>query len=189
MERCIFVEIAGKQYPMSFSLGATKKIIGKFGSTQNMMKKLKKVQKPDNPENPGEAKPDNPENPGEAKPDNPENSGEAKPDNPENQEEKNMELSERDSLEALETISFILEVLIAQGCAYKNYFEKDLPAPVNAPIEDGKWIPLPKEALDIAIQIADTKKIVEKISECVNQGSKKKIEAKAAGKNPKAAQG
>lgn len=151
MERCIFVEIAGKQYPMSFSLGATKKIIGKFGSTQNMMKKLKKDQEKGN--------------------------------------EENMKLSDRDSLEALETISFILEILIAQGCAYKNYFEKDLPAPVNAPIEDGKWIPLPKEALDIAIQIADTKKIVEKISECVNQGSKKKIEAKAAGKNPKAAQG
>lgn len=151
MERCIFVEIAGKQYPMSFSLGATKKIIGKFGSTQNMMKNLKKAQEKGN--------------------------------------EENMELSDRDSLEALETISFILEILIAQGCAYKNYFEKDLPAPVNAPIEDGKWIPLPKEALDIAIQIADTKKIVEKISECVNQGSKKKIEAKAAGKNPKAAQG
>lgn len=151
MERCVFVEIAGKQYPMSFSLGATKKIIGKFGSTQNMMKNLKKTQEKGN--------------------------------------EENMELSDRDSLEALETISFILEVLIAQGCAYKNYFEKDLPAPVNAPIEDGKWIPLPKEALDIAIQIADTKKIVEKISECVNQGSKKKVEAKAAGKNPKAAQG
>ena len=151
MERCIFVEIAGKQYPMSFSLGATKKIIGKFGSTQNMMKKLKKDQEKGN--------------------------------------EENMKLSDRDSLEALETISFILEILIAQGCAYKNYFEKDLPAPVNAPIEDGKWIPLPKEALDIAIQIADTKRIVEKISECVNQGSKKKIEAKAAGKNPKAAQG
>ena len=151
MERCVFVEIAGKQYPMSFSLGATKKIIGKFGSTQNMMKKLKKDQ--------------------------------------EKGDEENMKLSDRDSLEALETISFILEILIAQGCAYKNYFEKDLPAPVNAPIEDGKWIPLPKEALDIAIQIADTKKIVEKISECVNQGSKKKIEAKAAGKNPKAAQG
>ena len=151
MERCVFVEIAGKQYPMSFSLGATKKIIGKFGSTQNMMKKLKKDQ--------------------------------------EKGDEENMKLSDRDSLEALETISFILEILIAQGCAYKNYFEKDLPAPVNAPIEEGKWIPLPKEALDIAIQIADTKKIVEKISECVNQGSKKKIEAKAAGKNPKAAQG
>lgn len=151
MERCVFVEIAGKQYPMSFSLGATKKIIGKFGSTQNMMKNLKKAQEKGN--------------------------------------EENMELSDRDSLEALETISFILEILIAQGCAYKNYFEKDLPAPVNAPIEEGKWIPLPKEALDIAIQIADTKKIVEKISECVNQGSKKKIEAKAAGKNPKAAQG
>lgn len=151
MERCVFVEIAGKQYPMSFSLGATKKIIGKFGSTQNMMKNLKKTQEKGN--------------------------------------EENMELSDRDSLEALETISFILEILIAQGCAYKNYFEKDLPAPVNAPIEDGKWIPLPKEALDIAIQIADTKKIVEKISECVNQGSKKKVEAKAAGKNPKAAQG
>ena len=151
MERCVFVEIAGKQYPMSFSLGATKKIIGKFGSTQNMMKNLKKTQEKGN--------------------------------------EESMEISDRDSLEALETISFILEILIAQGCAYKNYFEKDLPAPVNAPIEDGKWIPLPKEVLDIAIQIADTKKIVEKISECVNQGSKKKVEAKAEGKNPKAAQG
>ena len=156
MERCEFVGIAGKQYPMSFSLGATKKIIGKFGSTQNMMKKLKKVQKTKSSEN---------------------------------QEEMNMELSERDSLEALETISFILEILIAQGCAYKNYFEKDLPAPVNAPVEDGKWIPLPKEALDIAIQVSDTKEIVGKISECVKQASKKKVEAKAAGKNPKAAQG
>ena len=154
MERCVFVEIAGKQYPMSFSLGATKKIIGKFGSTQNMMKELKATQ--------GEG--------------------------PEDQE-KNIELLERDSLEALETISFILEILIAQGCAYKNYFEKDLPVPVDAPVENGKWIPLPKEALDIAIQIADTKKIVEKISECVKQGSKKKVEAKAAGKNQKAIQG
>ena len=114
MERCVFVEIAGKQYPMSFSLGATKKIIGKFGSTQNMMKNLKKTQEKGN--------------------------------------EESMEISDRDSLEALETISFILEILIAQGCAYKNYFEKDLPAPVNAPIEDGKWIPLPKEVLDIAIK-------------------------------------
>lgn len=154
MERCVFVEIAGKQYPMSFSLGATKKIIGKFGSTQNMMKELKATQ--------GEG--------------------------PEDQE-KNIELLERDSLEALETISFILEILIAQGCAYKNYFEKDLPVPVDAPVENGKWIPLPKEALDIAIQIADTKKIVEKISECVKQGSKKKVEAKAAEKNQKAIQG
>ena len=175
MERCVFVEIAGKQYPMSFSLGATKKIIGKFGSTQNMMKKLKKVQKPDVIENTGENKPDALENLEENK--------------PEDQEELNMELSERDSLEALETISFILEVLIAQGCAYKNYFEKDLPAPLNAPVEDGKWIPLPKEALDIAIQVSDTKEIVGKISECVKKGSKKKVEAKAAGKNPKAAQG
>ena len=61
--------------------------------------------------------------------------------------------------------------------------------PTDAPVENGKWIPLPKEALDIAIQIADTKKIVEKISECVKQGSKKKVEAKAAGKNQKAIQG
>lgn len=167
MERCVFVEIAGKQYPMSFSLGATKKIIGKFGSTQNMMKKLKKIQKPESPDN----------------------QEEVKMDTADNQEKEKIELSERDSLEALETISFILEILIAQGCAYKNYFEKDIPAPLNAPVENGKWIPLPKEAMDIAIQISDVKEIVKKISECVKQGSKKKIEAKAAGKNPKAAQG
>lgn len=148
MERCIYVEIAGKQYPMSFSLGATKKIIGRFGSTKNMLEKIKN-----------------------------------------NEKEELKEDMERDGLEALETISFILEILIAQGCAYKNYFEKDLPAPVNAPIENGSWTPIPKEMLDIAIQITDTKEIVEKISECVKQGSKKKIEAKANGKNQKAAQG
>ena len=146
MERCIYVEIAGKQYPMSFSLGATKKIIGRFGSLKNNNEEVKK-------------------------------------------EEELKEDMERDGLEALETISFILEILIAQGCAYKNYFEKDLPAPVNAPIENGSWTPIPKEMLDIAIQITDTKEIVEKISECVKQGSKKKIEAKANGKNQKAAQG
>lgn len=149
MDRCVYVEIAGKQYPMSFSLGATKKIVQRFGSTKKMMEKL------------------------------------TKKENTENKEHK--EDYERDDFENLETISFILEILIAQGCAYKNYFEKDMPAPQNAPIENGKWTPLPKEALDVAIQITETKGIVAKISECVNRGGKKKIQAKANGKKHTAA--
>ena len=34
----------------------------------------------------------------------------------------------------ISVISEVLELLISQGCAYKNYFEKDVPAPDNAPI-------------------------------------------------------
>ena len=159
MDRCVYVEIAGKQYPMSFSLGATKKIVQRFGSTKKIMEKLTKK----------EVNKENAES-------------EESAENKEHEEDY-----ERDDFENLETISFILEILIAQGCAYKNYFEKDMPAPQNAPIENGKWTPLPKEALDVAIQITETKGIVAKISECVNRGGKKKIQAKANGKKHTAA--
>ena len=138
MERCVFVRIAGREYPMSFSLGATKKIIGKFGDAKNMMSDLKK---------------------------------------------------EGDDFKKLDTISSILEILIAQGCAYKNYFEKDLPKPENAPVENGKWVPITKEEIDIAIQINDTEEIVERISECITKGSRKTVEAITTGKNAKATQG
>lgn len=138
MGRIVFAGIAGKQYPMSFSLGASKKMIEKYGSAEKMIEKLKK---------PG-----------------------------------------RDA-EKIDAILEMLELLIAQGCAYKNYFEKDIPAPEDAPTVEGKWTPLPKEALSIAIGVYDIEELAGKIQECVSKGGTKEVEAKPEGKNVRAAQG
>ena len=62
--------------------------------------------------------------------------------------------------------------------ACKNYFEKDVPAPDNAPIIDGKWTPLPKEALEIALGISDLAIAADKIAECMNEGEQKEVEGK-----------
>ncbi len=78
----------------------------------------------------------------------------------------------------ISVISEVLELLISQGCAYKNYFEKDAPAPDNAPIIDGKWTPLPKEALEIALGISDLAIAADKIAECMNEGEQKEVEGK-----------
>ena len=131
MERCTYIEIAGRSYPMTFSLGATKRIVAKYGSTEKMKKAL----------------------------------------NAKGEEDKKLDL-----------VTEMLELLISQGCAYKNYFEKDLPAPENAPIINGKWEPVPKEIIEIAIGITDVDEIVEKISECINTGNKKEVESKPSKK-------
>lgn len=128
MERCTYIEIAGRSYPMTFSLGATKRIVAKYGSTEKMKKAL----------------------------------------NVKGEEDKKLDL-----------VTEMLELLISQGCAYKNYFEKDLPAPENAPIINGKWEPVPKEIIEIAIGITDVDEMVKKISECINTGNKKEVEGKS----------
>ena len=43
MSRITFVTIAGKNYPMSFSLGASKKIIEKYGGAEKMKTALEKA--------------------------------------------------------------------------------------------------------------------------------------------------
>ena len=138
MSRIVYVEIVGKQYPMSFSLGASKKMIEKFGSVSKMEDYLKR---------PGK------------------------------------------DVEKIDTILDMLELLIAQGCAYKNHFEQDIPAPNDAPIIEGKWTPLPKEALSIGINVIDIDKLADKIKECVTNGGKKEVELKTEGKNVGGVQG
>lgn len=128
------ISIAGKEYPMSFSVMAAKKIAAEYGSIEKILDKV--------------------------------------------------QAEEGVTEEALETIIYILELLIAQGCAYKNYFEKDVPPPKDAPIIDGKWAPLPREALEIAAEIADLEEFAQKIEECMNKGKKKTIGADS--KNAKA---
>ena len=133
MGRITNVMIAGKSYPMSFSLGASKKIIEKYGSAEKMKRSLEAAK----------------------------------------------------DTEKIDMVTDLISLLIAQGCAYKNYFEKDTPAPENAPIVDGKWTPIPKDVLEIAIGVYDVEELSDKIMECVGKGSKKEVEARTEGKNAK----
>lgn len=137
MAKITYIKIAGKNYPMSFSVGAAKKIMERYGGTNKMKEKLK------------------------------EEGSEAK---------------------KLDMISDILELLISQGCAYKNYFEADLPAPENSPVIEGKWTPIPKEMLDIALGISDADEMAKSIEDCIAAGSKKDLSAKSTRKNAEATQ-
>lgn len=132
MSRITYAEIAGKKYPMSFSLGASKKIIEKFGSVDRMKSALSQKGK--------------------------------------------------DS-EKIGIVLDILALLIAQGCAYKNYFEADIPAPENAPIIDGKWNPISRDALEFGVQMDEMEELTRKIEMCISNGGKKEVDAKATGKN------
>lgn len=131
MSRIVYVKIAGKDYPMSFSLGASKKIMEKYGGAEKMKASLDKAK----------------------------------------------------DAKKIDMVTELLELLIAQGCAYKNYFEKDIPVPDNAPVIEGKWTPLPREAIEIAVGVYDVEELSDKIAECVSAGSKKEVETKAIGKN------
>ena len=123
MSRIVFVKIAGKSYPMSFSLGASKKIIGKYGSAEKMKTALEKSKDTDK----------------------------------------------------IDLVTEMIELLTAQGCAYMNYFEKDMPKPDDAPIVDGKWTALPRDVIEIAVGISDVDELVKKITECIDGGSKKEV--------------
>ena len=138
MSRLTYIKIAGKNYPMSFSLGASKKLIEKFGGVEKIQSELSK---------PGK------------------------------------------DLEKLDLIMYVLSLLISQGCAYKNHFEKDMPVPEDSPVIDGKWVPIPQEVLEIAVQMQDMEELTEKISACIARSNKKEVEAKPTGKNAKATQG
>lgn len=83
----------------------------------------------------------------------------------------------------IETIMWILELLIKQGCAYKNLFETNVPVPEDAPVEDGKYIPPSREAMEIGIDLLEAK---DKIYACMGVGSKREVEAESKEKNVKA---
>ena len=127
MDRTTYIEIAGKQYPMRFSVGASIAITKKFGSLQKMADNLKSEDGVD-----------------EAK--------------------------------TFETIIWMTETLIRQGCAYKNLFESDLPIPEGAPVENGKYMPITAEKLEIGIDVADLGEITKKIFATIGSGEKKEIQ-------------
>ena len=82
----------------------------------------------------------------------------------------------KDSLDKqVEAIVWILELLIKQGCAYKNLFEADTPVPKEASVKDGKYISATAEEIKIGVEIQDAK---TKIFECIAGGNKREVEAK-----------
>lgn len=138
MAKIAEIKLGGKNYPMSFSLMASKKIAQKHGSVETFLNGFAETESFDE--------------------------------------------------KTIESTSYILSLLIMQGCAYRNHFEKDVPVPKNAPYEDGKWKPLSQDEIEMLIQFDELEGILIKITECISGGKKKEVVAKTEGKNVKAGQ-
>ena len=133
MSRITYIELAGKKYPLIFSLAASKAISAKFGGIDKIGELL--------------------------------SSG---------------NIGDRE----IEAISFLVTVLIKQGCAYKNMFEADLPPEPGARHDGEKYISLSQEEVETCIALNEAGIIVEKITECINGSSQTEIETEI--KNMKA---
>ena len=136
MNRVTYATIAGKKYPLIFSLAAVKAIGARFGCVEKMADAMST-----------------------------ENGATA---------------------ETFNNISFILAVLIKQGVAYMNMFASDLPPEPESRYENGKYIALSQEEIEIAVDINDAESVIGKIGECIDKSSKTKIEIQAKEKNEEA---
>lgn len=78
----------------------------------------------------------------------------------------------------MDAVTTILSNMIYSGCEYYNSFHK--PPYKNAPIRNGKFIPLNNEQVKIAIDPMDGsfRDIVETIKRCVSSASQRKIGTK-----------
>lgn len=133
MSRITYIELAGKKYPLIFSLAASKAISAKFGGIDKIGELL-----------------------------------------------SGGNIGARE----IEAISFLVTVLIKQGCAYKNMFEADLPPEPGARHDGEKYISLSQEEVETCITLSEAGIIVEKITECINGSSQTEIETET--KNMKA---
>lgn len=134
MKKSVYIRLAGKDYPLNFSLGACKVITKELGS----LDKLDEM------------------------------------------------LGESFDSDTIDKISTVLITLIKQGCAYKNLFEIDTEtynkdeAENPALGEDGRFKPLEKDELELAVGIEDISEIVTKIMECVQVSSAAEVEVTKA---------
>ena len=123
MSKLAFFEIAGKVYPLSFSLMAEKKMAERYGS-------LSKIG----------------------------------------------DFIAGDDAKSFEELAYILELLIQQGCAYKNMFESDVPVYENAPIKEGKYISLTNEQIMIGVNASMQNEMISAIKGAMNIGQAKEVE-------------
>lgn len=138
MDRISYIEVAGKKYPLSLSLGATKEICNKFGSMKEMQKAL----------------------------------------------------SDTENLAGLiDTLTYVMEVLIRQGCAYINAFGKYLPKEKDLAVdEDGKCVPITQELLEVYIDFNNAPKLIEAVVGALGLSQTTEIEAESKEKNAEAPQ-
>lgn len=127
MGKATDIIIAGKRYPMRYTIAAGKAITKKFGGLKDM----------------GET------------------------------------MFSGNEEEALNAVTWVTELLIQQGCAYKNMFETDQPVPEDAPVDkDGRYIPLTQEELEIAMDIGDDMRMLtNKLTEAIYGPDQRKVEA------------
>ena len=131
MSKTVYIEVAGKEYPMRFSIAAAKAISEEFGSLDKLSEALS-------------------------------GAGEA---------------------DTLDNVLWVVALLIQQGCAYKNLFEKDQPVPETAPVEKGKYVPLDKEQLEVGLDILSLAGMQDKIYQTVGAGQQQTVETQTDEKN------
>lgn len=131
MRPMTYIEIAGKRYPLRFSLAAMRAVTEKFGSI----------------------------------------------------DELGNVMSGKDNEKTLESIAWVLGIMIRQGCEYKNLFDSTCTPEKNDPVKDGKYIPLSDEYLAVAMDVTDLPEMSKKITEAMKIGQSQEIETKKQGKN------
>lgn len=77
----------------------------------------------------------------------------------------------------IEALVDFIEILIKQGCAYKNRFERDSIFPESAAIVNGEWIPLEREEIMVGIQFGDLTKIIKEITDAIMKSSDREVVA------------
>ena len=81
-----------------------------------------------------------------------------------------------------DTFAEVLELLIRQGCEYKNVFESDLPQQENAPVVDRKYIPIEKEKILLGVERRRLGEITRKICYTAGLALKNEIAGKDTSK-------
>ena len=94
-------------------------------------------------------------------------------------------LSSSVGADSIDTIIWIVELLIKHGCAYKNMFEKNEPIPEGAPVENGIYIPATQEEIEIGTDLQGFEEIKNKIYETIQGGKKQEIEVETKDKKKK----
>jgi len=97
-------------------------------------------------------------------------------------------MNDRPENEIIDALVWMIEALIRQGCAYKNIFEADFPIPNDAPVKEGKYIPLTKEEIEIGLEISNIAQLKELIFGTVISESEPEIKTNPKGKDEKNAE-
>lgn len=83
--------------------------------------------------------------------------------------------------ETFEGVGYIIETLSKSGAAYMNMMGGD--APENAKRENGDYVGLTSDVLDVACGMEELTELMQAITETMSRGSETEIETDASTKN------